>query len=122
MLSTLPLNEYQFGGTLERSVHHKVNNNEPPIKPPTKPKVGNYCFRAYTTMTSDTNEIRTDFTGYANTMDIVERVDHYCELNRTDANNKCNPTRLAFIGDTDDTCDGRVLMHDKRTNLTQTFY
>lgn len=112
---------YNFGGTLERT-EPKVNHNEPPAKPPKKPKAGNYCFRAYTSMTEN-NETMSEFTGYDNTMAIVDRVEHYCELNRT---NKplatCNPTKLAFIGDSDDMCDGRVLMYDKRNDLTRTFY
>ena len=114
---------YSFGGTLlERTdPNNKVNHNEPPVKPPNKPKSGNYCFRAYTSMTEN-NETMSEFTGYDSTMDIVHRVEHYCELNRTNKHAICNPTKLAFIGDSDDMCDGRVLMYDKRNDLTRTFY
>lgn len=118
---TSVLNDYFYfsgSGTIERR-EPKVNNNEPPTKPPKKPKAGNYCFRAYTTIT-DQEELVSEFTGYDNTMAIVDRVEHYCELNRSDRA-VCNPTKLTFIGESD-MCDGRVLMYDKRNNLTQTFY
>lgn len=110
-----------FGIMLEQYKEPKVYNNEPPMKPPKKPKPGSYCFRAYTDMTEN-GQTLSEFTGYDNTMDIVDRVDHYCELNRTNKQAKCNPTKLVFMGDTGDMCDGRVEMYDKQNDLKRTFY
>ena len=120
MLKTSILqNEYY--NIVERNCNEpKVNNNEPPIKPPPKASYGSYCFRAYTTMTEN-DDILSEYTGYDDKMDIVDRVDRYCELNRTNKNAICNPSKLSFIGG-NEKCDGRILMYDTKHNFTRTFY
>jgi hypothetical protein len=101
--------------------HHKVDNNEPPGKPPNVPEFGSYCIRAYANMVSG-EQVLKEFTGFDEHMHIVDTVARYCEINKDAKDAVCNPTRLSFVGHMPELCDGRVLMYDPRTGASQTYY
>lgn len=113
----------------DRTVHHKVENNEPPGKPPNLPQFGSYCIRASTELVSGGDsgsgpkKVLKEFTGFDEGMHIVDTVTRYCERNREETPNAvCAPTRLSFVGPMGELCDGRVLMYDPRTGGSQTYY
>lgn len=102
----------------------KVDNNEPPTKNPGQLHFGSYCFRAraHIVSTDDPKEQWTEFTGLDEQMDIVEKVTHYCERTRNDdPKKKCTPTTLAFVGPME-TCDGRVVVHDKVHDISHVYF
>jgi hypothetical protein len=101
----------------------KVDYTEPPGNPPAIPGYGSYCFRARTTMVNrnePSNELN-EFTGYDDKMNIVDKVEQYCERTRHNDNHQCTPTSLTFIGQSE-VCDGRVVMYDKVHNFSKTYF
>lgn len=102
----------------------KVDNNEPPTENPDGLQYGSYCFRARAHLVSvqePSNQL-TEFTGLSEQMDIVDKVSHYCERTRNDDTNKrCTPTSLAFTGPLE-TCDGRVVVHDKINDISHVYF
>ena len=102
----------------------KVDNNDPPAKPPTLPMSGNYCFRAFTKMVqaNEPSNDLSEFTGFDDDMSIVGKVERYCERTRNgDTAKRCTPTKLSFIGPSE-LCDGRVLMYDKVHDVAQVYF
>lgn len=102
----------------------RVDNAEPPGKPPKLSRYGSYCFRAYTDMvsTSDNSNVIKEFTGFDDNLSIVDTVNKYCMLNKgKDETVMCNPTKLSFVGGQLDICDGRVIVFDTQTGSTQLF-
>lgn len=98
----------------------RVDNKEPPSKPPKLPQYGNYCFRAYTDLVSEKAHVIKEFTGFDDDLSIIDTVNHYCELHKGDRM-VCNPPKLSFINGNSDMCNGRVIVYDNQTGSTQFF-
>lgn len=101
-----------------------VDHTEPPRKPPPIMTFGSYCFRARTTLVPNDQPSKElhEFMGYAERMDIVDKVNHYCELTRSDDPGRlCTPATLTFLGRVE-ACDGRVVMHDKVNDVSHVFF
>lgn len=105
------------------STDPKVDHTEPPGKSPKLPTYGSYCFRAYTNLVNkDTNTELSDFIGFDDHMDIVDKVTRYCERTRSDDPIlQCNPPKLTFIGPSD-MCDGRVVVYDKVKDSSHVYF
>ena len=94
----------------------RVDNNEPPHKPPPPVRNGDYCFRAQAELVDASDNELMKFTGYDKDFGITDKVENVCKVHEKNNHGKCTNVKMFFIG-AHPKCNGQIEVESNQKNV-----